>query len=1028
MWAPKLRFICRTCIVNYFNNDENNTCPICYCTPHPAKPLLSLKKDRNLQYLVYKIIPNLFKNEMFERRQFYSQNDSAIQLNSCFPEEELGELSEIILKTDDIVELMNVLIEYNEKGKLTNSSDVVDDEQQSLVTDVKTEPYQQDEFNKNLIDKSSHHHYLQCSSNLPICILKKFLKKSLCLPDITPRLIIDIMYDELLIKDHFTLNDIVNIYGWRRKKTSQFHLFYRIRKEYQEDLLDESNEETLVTNDKQQSEELIEETLLCSSLKINTIIENNNEEQTQQPVLQPSLTPENLPVTFLIKSPCKVNSIITPIKKKYNRKVKRINSEHKRQQHTVKSTTQPLIMPRGATILALPAGMILKNGTNIFNLAPSENKTEVKLDNEHKSTTIKTYYSHTSNNSPTSTSFNGLSSFLPITPSSNLSSISPNKVLLQKTEQQQFENEIIPLKEHNAIMLHCNTVTSMATPINYTLNSTTHTSTTKHNADNDEDTMKIKPQIFKRYERQHALDDTTNLKIKTMNSPTNCNSYIMKPNDSAEQCSVNNNLDLSIIRSDVSSIDFVEATPDHSIDKPYCSVKSSDFVISKSVDVHKEEILSPIIDRPDDSAQMRNTHSYSDVIKEANKVLTDEPTFTSITSINSNSSENGRTSNAGRPILKLVKPIATVSPLNSTINNCIEQKQNKMVMSIDDLPKQISNNKIAEKEDAGILRPNTKRRLSKILPINEKIVQVCEPYHKEESNGSRVIEQTSSSSHKNKEYSTKHENNDLSKKEDKQEVSIKDILIKRSRKTSCSTSSTSKNKTKKASKNTSQTHSEEESTVIKRRMSNCNSLPNAFLSPNQQQMFQQHAAFFNIFNYSYLIDPSAAMIMNACDPRFFTSPPNSWAPPFDITHLSRMRSSIKNYSTDPTSKTPHDLNSVSLKDFIESKSKLDTNETSTDIIAPLNPFHNSEPLTSPSTDLPTPLSTQDNLLSLTRTSSSNSFHSCSRGENDKSKQNHSSKSNHHSSRSSSLTLSSNCSANVLASSSISLTTVNGASS
>ncbi|CAF1277629.1 unnamed protein product, partial [Didymodactylos carnosus] len=815
-----LHSFCRTCIVNYFKDDENKTCPICNCISHPAKPLLSLKKDRNLQYLVYKIIPNLFKNEMFKRRQFYSQNNltTTTQLTSCFPEEELGELSETVLKTDDTTDLMNVLIEYNEKGKLLNDADLLidDNKQQSELTSIKAELHQLGEFNKT-IDKSLHHHYLQCPSNLPIGILKKFLKKSLYLPDRTFHLTIDIMYDELPIKDHFTLNDIANIYGWRRKKTSQFHLFYRIRKINRDDILEEIDDETVFTNDKQPLEEPIEEIPSSLSPKINSIIKNTNEEQVEQPVLQTGLATENLPTTFMVKSPCKINPFSTPVKKKYNRSIKRISSEQKRQQLSMKPITQPLIMPRGATLLKLPASMILKSRSNIYNLATLENKIETKLDNEHKSTAaIKTYYSHTSNDSLTPTSFNGLSSFLPVTPLSNSYCISPNKTLLQKPEQQQlqlFENEIIPLKEHNAIMLRCNTVTpsAIATPINYTLNSSKATvlDLSKHNIDNNGYDMKTNSQTIKRSivdesssdqneakkqnlgssrnEKQQTVVNMKNMETTSMNneSAVSSNSEI-KSNDIGEQYLKNTNFDYSINKSDVSSVDFVEATPDQSIDNAYCSIVS-DFIISKSINMDKEEMSSSINERLNDNSQSRNTHSYSDVIKEANKVLTDNPIFTSTVSINNKNSENVKISNIGRSIVKLVKPIATVSPLNSTMNNAIEQKPKNMTMSIDNLPKQISNETVSanheiDQEATNIVPPIKKRRTSKLLQMDDKAVrsaQICEVNLKDEPIDGKAIEQTSLLFNKNEEYVKKQDIGDMGKKEDKkQETLTKDGSIK----------------------------------------------------------------------------------------------------------------------------------------------------------------------------------------------------------------------------------------------------------
>jgi hypothetical protein len=207
-----LHSFCRPCIFSYFNdNDENTTCPVCSTVPHPANPLLGLTKDCWLQQIVYKLVPSLFKREMCQRRMYYDSNpDKKLKLIEQFTkthsskmgcrEEELGELSERCL--------------FQQKNKLNNKENL-----------YITLEYNENDL-KDLLSKS-HLYFIECSSNMPINILKQYLKKVLPLSKRT-RYQIDILYDQKILLDNLTLN---HIYSWKpnqSEKHKQLHLFYRV--------------------------------------------------------------------------------------------------------------------------------------------------------------------------------------------------------------------------------------------------------------------------------------------------------------------------------------------------------------------------------------------------------------------------------------------------------------------------------------------------------------------------------------------------------------------------------------------------------------------------------------------------------------------------------------------------------------------------------------------------------------------------------------------------------------------------------
>jgi hypothetical protein len=112
-------------------------------------------------------------------------------------EEELGELSERCL--------------FQQKDKLNNKETI-----------YVTLEYNEIE-GKDVLSKS-HLYFIECSSNMPINILKQYLKKVLPLSKRT-RYQIDILYEQKVLLDNLTLN---HIYSWKQNKHKQLHLFYRV--------------------------------------------------------------------------------------------------------------------------------------------------------------------------------------------------------------------------------------------------------------------------------------------------------------------------------------------------------------------------------------------------------------------------------------------------------------------------------------------------------------------------------------------------------------------------------------------------------------------------------------------------------------------------------------------------------------------------------------------------------------------------------------------------------------------------------
>lgn len=182
-----LHSFCKTCIVRYL--ETNKYCPICDVQVHKTRPLLSIRADKTLQDIVYKLVPGLFKDEMKRRRDFYAAHPSADVTNGS--NEDRGEVTEEEKRiiTDD--EIISLSLEFYEGNK-----------------SEKKEVPQTEEA-----DKANSVRYLRCPAAMTVMHLGKFLRNKM---DIPSNFRIDVMYEDEPLKDYYTLMDIAYIYTWRR--------------------------------------------------------------------------------------------------------------------------------------------------------------------------------------------------------------------------------------------------------------------------------------------------------------------------------------------------------------------------------------------------------------------------------------------------------------------------------------------------------------------------------------------------------------------------------------------------------------------------------------------------------------------------------------------------------------------------------------------------------------------------------------------------------------------------------------------
>ncbi|XP_009078323.1 PREDICTED: polycomb group RING finger protein 2 [Acanthisitta chloris] len=195
-----LHSFCKTCIVRYL--ETNKYCPMCDVQVHKTRPLLSIRSDKTLQDIVYKLVPGLFKDEMKRRRDFYAAYPMAEVPNGS--NEDRGEVSEQDKAnlTDD--EIVNLSIEFYEGSR---------EEKKGTVENGDLEK-----------EKKNGLRFLRCPAAMTVMHLAKFLRNKM---DVPSKYKVEVLYEDEPLKEYYTLMDIAYIYPWRRN--GPLPLKYRVQ-------------------------------------------------------------------------------------------------------------------------------------------------------------------------------------------------------------------------------------------------------------------------------------------------------------------------------------------------------------------------------------------------------------------------------------------------------------------------------------------------------------------------------------------------------------------------------------------------------------------------------------------------------------------------------------------------------------------------------------------------------------------------------------------------------------------------------
>ncbi|PFX25696.1 polycomb group RING finger protein 5-A-like [Stylophora pistillata] len=214
-----LHTFCRSCIVRYLQDRDDNKCPTCSILIHETNPFEMLRSDQTLEDVVYKLVPALQANEEEREREFYMQQ--SVEERKKINEEPKENGTNAFDSTDYKLASKRVKLSGDEYDSGENFHR--DDPQIGVCLERLCDNSVQEQPIRELVRK-----YIRCSSRLTIAQVKKFLKVKL---DLRTADQVEVMCNgEIMGKDH-TL-EFVYMTRWRIKEGSLLTLQYRPRMDF----------------------------------------------------------------------------------------------------------------------------------------------------------------------------------------------------------------------------------------------------------------------------------------------------------------------------------------------------------------------------------------------------------------------------------------------------------------------------------------------------------------------------------------------------------------------------------------------------------------------------------------------------------------------------------------------------------------------------------------------------------------------------------------------------------------------------
>ncbi|XP_050094857.1 protein suppressor 2 of zeste [Anopheles aquasalis] len=197
-----LHAFCRSCIVQYLGSHKY--CP--RCKSYNSKPVTvtSLRPDRTLRALVYKLVPGLHKSEIQRMVQFYNERQPGS-----------GSLAGA---NDDSVDHLQALLE--------DQNFYSPDEPISLSLEYHYDTLADCGVVSELEEKKVPITYLQCPAAVTVHHLYKFILTKNGLLVGSDNIRVEIIYEDEILPHDFTLMDVAYCFDYKRVLPMRF--FYRI--------------------------------------------------------------------------------------------------------------------------------------------------------------------------------------------------------------------------------------------------------------------------------------------------------------------------------------------------------------------------------------------------------------------------------------------------------------------------------------------------------------------------------------------------------------------------------------------------------------------------------------------------------------------------------------------------------------------------------------------------------------------------------------------------------------------------------
>uniref|UniRef100_A0A915KCX5 RING-type domain-containing protein n=1 Tax=Romanomermis culicivorax TaxID=13658 RepID=A0A915KCX5_ROMCU len=238
-----LHSFCRACLLSYF--ETTNKCPICDIEINQFQLDRSIRFDRTLQMLVYKLIPGLYKSEFQRRKEFCmkhcdesdaddngSSPKSAVitaskLFSGLFFDSGLIELASRVFAPDDTIVFSLESTPLPPPAPLLSTGAMVTVDPSTTAkledgTKKKIFSAKNGKVNCDIQKQMSLKRYFRCPAAVKVIQLKKLLANKFDSTFVSA-LQVDIIYNGNLLPDEWALMDVATVYAWDRKSALKLH-------------------------------------------------------------------------------------------------------------------------------------------------------------------------------------------------------------------------------------------------------------------------------------------------------------------------------------------------------------------------------------------------------------------------------------------------------------------------------------------------------------------------------------------------------------------------------------------------------------------------------------------------------------------------------------------------------------------------------------------------------------------------------------------------------------------------------------